>query len=162
MFHQLYYHIVWTTRERRPTISRDIAAFLERVLRSIASQERCLLLELGMVTTHVHLLIRAHPTTTIPRLLQRLKGASSALAAKALSLPVQEQLRWAHGYTIQTVSGSMLEVVRQYVRHQPQRHPHQVIAGWTPTPLPPDEEVVLDASLGCIEPTGGFNEKRTR
>ena len=69
-----------------------------------------MLLELGMVTTHVHLLIRAHPTTTIPRLLQRLKGASSALAGKELGLPLEEQLRWAQGYTIQTVSRSMLEV----------------------------------------------------
>ncbi|MEP7326057.1 MAG: IS200/IS605 family transposase [Gemmatimonadota bacterium] len=137
MFHQLYYHIVWTTRERRPTITRDVAEFLDRALRSIASQERALVLELGMVTTHVHLLIRAHPMTSIPRLLQRLKGASSALAARKLGLSPEHQLRWAQGYTIQTISRSMLDGVGEYVRHQPERHPHEVIAGWVPTAAQP-------------------------
>ena len=152
MFHQLYYHVVWTTRDRRPTITRDVAVFLDRVLRSIANQERALILELGMVTTHVHLLIRAHPMTAISRLLQRLKGASSALAARELGLPREHQLRWAQGYTIQTVSRSMVGVVSEYVRHQPERHPHEIIAGWMPTATlgaPAGEPVVDD--VGCIE-----------
>ncbi len=155
MFHQLYYHIVWTTRERRPTITRDVATFLDRVLRSIASQERALVLELGMVTTHVHLLIRAHPMTSIPRLLQRLKGASSALAGRELGLSPQRQLRWAPGYTIQTISRSGLDGVGEYVRHQPERHPHEVIAGWVPVPAVPGTsgQPVVEDTPGCIEVT---------
>ena len=162
MFHQIYYHIVWTTRERHPTITRDVAVFLDRVLRSIASQERALILELGMVTTHVHLLVRAHPMTGIPRLLQRLKGASSALAGKELGLPLEHQLRWAQGYTIQTVSRSALDIVAEYVRQQPERHPREIIQGWVPIPAQPGAapgEPGVEDSLGCIEGVRGI--KRT-
>jgi REP element-mobilizing transposase RayT len=34
-------------------------------------------LSLGIVRTHVHLLVRLHPTTSIPRPVQRLKGGSA-------------------------------------------------------------------------------------
>jgi putative transposase len=152
MFHQLFYHVVWTTRERRATITATLARFLDRVLRSIAHQERAEILELGMVSTHVHLLVRAHPMTVIPRLLQRLKGASSALAGKELGLIREQQLRWAHGYTIQTISPRMVETVRDYVQHQARRHPSEAIPGWEPTHgITPDPgtERVIEESLGC-------------
>ena len=152
MFHRLYYHIVWTTRDRRSDISRDIAEFLERVLRSIAEQERAQVLELGMVTTHLHLLVRAHPMTSIPRLLQRLKGASAALAGRELNLPTDRQLRWAAGCTIQSVSPGQLENVARYVRNQPERHPHDVIPGWSPVRATPEPVgPMIDDSLACIE-----------
>jgi putative transposase len=154
MFHQLFYHVVWTTRERRPTITATLARVLDRVLRSIAHQERAEILELGMVSTHVHLLVRAHTMTVIPRLLQRLKGASSALACKELGLPWEKQLRWAHGYAIQTVSPRMVETVRGYVHLQARRHPSEAISGWEPAhgiPLDPGTEPLIEESLGCWE-----------
>ena len=152
MFNQLYYHIVWTTRERRLTITRSVAEFLDRILRSIARQERANILELGMVATRVHLLIRAHPMTVIPRLLQRLKGGSSVLAGKELGLPPEHQLRWAHGYSIQTISPRMLDAVRDYVREQALRHPHEAIGGWKPTlgPPTPDEFPDVGDPPGCL------------
>jgi putative transposase len=164
MFHQLYYHIVWTTRDRRRTITREVASFLDRLLRSIARQERAYVLELGMVSTHVHLLVRAHPMTTIPRLLQRLKGASSALAGKELGLPPDSQLRWAQGYTIQSVSLNMLEGVRSYVRNQGARHPGERIVGWEPTEADPELEEAgeTEDSIACLERIRRFGDKRTR
>lgn len=159
MLHQLFYHIVWSTREHRPVITRDIAAFLDRLLRALANQERAHIMEIGMVTTHVHLLIQAHPMTQIPRLLQRLKGASSALASKELTIPPGQQLRWAQGYTIQSVSRNMVGTVRAYVRHQPERHPDDVIPGWAPmgdAAPAPGLEMREEDSPGCIERTIGF------
>ena len=80
MRHRIYYHIVWTTRGRAPLIDAGLATFLCRFLRQMAREERAHVLEIGMVTTHVHVLARAHPMADIARLLQRLKGASSAVA----------------------------------------------------------------------------------
>ena len=130
MNHHIYFHIVWTTRNRRRLISREVAEFLDRVLRAIATQERSLVLALGMVMTHVQVLVRAHPMTTVPRLLQRLKGASSALAGRELQLPPDRELYWAQSYTIHSVSPSAVEKVRDYVRNQATRHPNEAIKGW--------------------------------
>ena len=76
MYHRLYCHIVWTTREREPLIDSGLARFLTRYLRTIARQERAHILEIGMVATHIHLLMRIDQGTSLPRLLQRLKGGT--------------------------------------------------------------------------------------
>jgi len=104
---RIYCHIVWTTRNREALIDAGLARFLCGFLRGVASQEATRLLEIGMVRTHVHLLVRIRPTTNVSRLLQRLKGGSAAIAGK-----------------------ERLAAVRAYLRAQPLHHPDQVIMGW--------------------------------
>ena len=65
MRHRIYFHIVWTTRHRAPLLDAGLARFLCRFLRQVARDERAHILEIGMVTTHLHLLARAHPMTNL-------------------------------------------------------------------------------------------------
>ena len=128
--HRLYYHVVWTTRDRRPLLDPGLARFLCHYLRGVARQERVHILEIGMVSTHVHILIRAHPIADLTRLLQRLKGCSAAVANKERASSTGVTLRWSKGYSIHTVGQRSLEAVRQYLRAQPNQHPDERIAGW--------------------------------
>jgi REP element-mobilizing transposase RayT len=128
MRHRLYVHLVWTTWERERLIDRDLARFFCRFLRAMARKERAYVLEIGMVQTHVHLLVRVHPTVPISTLVKRLKGASSALAAK--ESVGRKRLRWAKGYSADTVSVRSLESVRAYLRGQPAHHLDDAITGW--------------------------------
>ncbi len=130
MYHRLYCHIVWTTREREPLIDSGLARFLTRYLRTIARQERAHILEIGMVATHVHLLLRIDHGTSLPRLLQRLKGGSSYLAGKEKHSSTGRALKWAKGYSIVTVGPRQLEAVREYLRSQPRRHAGEAIEDW--------------------------------
>ena len=114
--------MVWTTHDRASLIDADIATFLCRFLRDVAGQERAHILEIGMVATHVHVLIRLHPTTELPRLLQRLKGGSS-------------------------VSPRSLDALRQYLRNQPVHHPREVIFGW-PGDVPEHDRTSPDEWIG--------------
>ena len=129
MFQKLYVHLTWTTRDRAPLIDLTLARFLMRFLRSIGTQERARVLEIGMVADHVHLLVRLHPTTAIPRLLQRMKGGSAVLA----TTPTKGHpgLKWAKGYSIHSVNPKQLGPVREYLRAQPRHHPHLAINGWS-------------------------------
>jgi putative transposase len=127
--HRLYVHLVWTTREREPLIDSELARFLCRFLRAIARKERAYILEIGMVQTHLHLLARVHPTVPISTLVKRLKGASSAVAAKE-GLGKHGRLYWGKGYSVDSVSGRALGSVRTYLRDQQAHHPNEAIAGW--------------------------------
>jgi putative transposase len=129
MYHRLLVHIVWTTRDRGPTIDQARAAYLWEHLPIIARQERARILELGMVSTHVHLLIRLHPSTVIPRLLQRMKGGT-ANAINRHERSGAPALRWAKGYSLTSVSPHHLEAAATYVRRQPNRHPDDTTPGW--------------------------------
>jgi len=131
VIHRLYCHVVWTTRSREPIIDAGLARFLCSFLRSVARQERARVLEIGMVTTHVHLLVRIHPTTELGRLLQRLKGGSSTIAGKERHSTGGHTLRWSKGYSIHSVSLQAVDTVRNYLRSQPIRHPGEAIAGWS-------------------------------
>lgn len=130
VWHRLYYHIVWTTRERAQLIDAGLATFLCRFLRGVARQERAHILEIGMVSTHLHVLVRTHPTTDIPRLMQRMKGGSSAVAGKERHSSTGKVLKWSKGYAIRSVGLRSLEAVRNYLRQQSSRHPGEVIVGW--------------------------------
>ena len=123
MRHRLYYHVIWATRGRLPLLNVELAAFLCRYLRNIARQERAHVLEIGMVTTHLHLLVRTDPQTNLSRLVQRFKGGSAHQANVERLGHGVEGLRWAKGYTLETVSPRVLDAVRQYLRTQHERHP---------------------------------------
>src|SRR2546428_11333208 len=116
---RIYCHIVWTTRSRKALIDAALARFLCGFLRGVASQEAARLLEIGMVRTHVHLLVRISPTTNVSRLLQRLKGGSAAIAGKERRAPEGKPLKWAKGYSIHSVSFRDVAAVRTCLRTQP-------------------------------------------
>jgi REP element-mobilizing transposase RayT len=126
--HRLYVHIVWTTRRREPTLDAASAVFLAGFLPAVASQERSRLLAFGAVRTHVHLLVQLHPTTSLPRLVQRLKGGSSVISNREGH--GRSALRWAKGYSVASVGERALEAARRYVASQAEHHPGEAIAGW--------------------------------
>ena len=123
---RLFYHLVWTTDRRTPLIDLEGARFLCRVLRPMAQENRAEVLEIGMVSTHIHLLIRAQPKTDIPTMVGRMKGATSRIAKRDAIAP----LSWADGYDLETVSPAEELKIRHYLRAQPFRHPAEAIDGW--------------------------------
>ncbi len=130
MHHRLYYHIVWTTRDREQLIDNGLAIFLVRFLRAVARKERAYVLELGMVRTHVHVLVRTHPTVNMSRLVQRLKALSATVGNREYHGDSDVPLYWAKGYAAKTVSPEGLESVRAYLRNQPTHHAQEAIPGW--------------------------------
>lgn len=128
MFHKLFVHIAWTTRDRAPLIDTTLARFLTQFLRRVGTQERARVLEIGLVNDHVHLLVRLHPCTVIPRLLQRMKGGSAVLGVTPT--PGHQGLRWEKGYSIHSVNPKQLFALRRYLRNQPSHHPERAIPGW--------------------------------
>ena len=126
---RLYYHLIWTTRFRAAMIDHRIAEFLGEFLPAVARQERAQILEMGIVRTHIHVLLACHPTTSLPRLVQRLKGGSSVIAHKEGHVRHGMLFAWAKGYNIETVSAGALSKVKAYIRGQARHHPRDAIPG---------------------------------
>jgi len=128
--HRIFCHIVWRTRGNAEVIDAGLARFLCRFLRAVARRERARVLEIGLVADHVHMLVRLHPLTGVSRLMQRCKGGSSYLAGRERTAAPGGTLRWAKGYSIESVSPRALSSARAYIRQQPSRHPDRAIPGW--------------------------------
>jgi REP element-mobilizing transposase RayT len=85
-----------------------------------------------MVRTHVHVLFEARTTTSLPRLVQRFKGGSSALINREGHTEGPTPIRWAKGYAIHTVGTRGLRAARAYVERQDEHHPAERIEASVP------------------------------
>ena len=163
MRHRCFAHLTWTTRDRARMVDAEAAALLTEMLRRIAGEERTELLAVGIVSTHIHALIRFRPTTELPRLLQRLKGSTAALLHRDHGI----RIRWAEGYNIETLSSRSLGAVAAYVEQQAQHHPDEAIHGWDPEPTG-DPHERMEAYLRTLhsverdERAGVWRRRRSR
>jgi|SRR6266550_2935775 len=119
---RLYGLLTWTTLRRLPLIHARVAEFLCRILPKIADRHACRVVEIGIVSNHVHLLIELSPRPDVPRLVQGLKGASARIANRDGYMP-RARLQWASGYDFRSIGVRDLPRVIEYVRNQATRHP---------------------------------------
>jgi len=119
---RLYGLLTWTTLRRLPLIHARVAEFLRRILPKIADRHACRVVEIGIVSNHVHLLIELSPRPDVPRLVQGLKGASARIANRDGYMP-RARLQWASGYDFRSIGMRDLPRVIEYVRNQATRHP---------------------------------------
>jgi REP element-mobilizing transposase RayT len=124
----LFVHVSWTTHERSPMITPAAAGFLRRFLPAEARRHRTGVVAMGMVSDHVHLLLRVQEAFHLPRLVQGFKGASSRLLNADPTLAPMG-LRWARGYDARSVAPGAVRRVAAYVRGQVMRHPERAISG---------------------------------
>ena len=84
------------------------------------------MLEIGVVSTHLHLLVHSEPLADLVKMVGRMKGVTSRVAKRDSICPIS----WADGYDIETVSPGDEMKIRHYLRAQPFRHPTEAIPGW--------------------------------
>ena len=113
------YHVVWCPKYRRPVIEGDVAYRLKQIVREVAAERECNIIELETMPDHVHLLVECDPQYGIHRLVKQIKGRSSrALRQEFPHLKSRLPTLWTNSYFVATVGGATLEVVKQYVANQ--------------------------------------------
>lgn len=122
---QLFIHLAWTTLDRLPMINAPTREFLEEFFRKTASRQDVQIVDLEILQTHVHMVVRTPPRIDLPRLVQFFKGGSSYAASRHPGNVLG--LRWAPEYSATSVGPRQLETVRQYLRDQANHHPGEAI-----------------------------------
>jgi REP element-mobilizing transposase RayT len=117
-FLSLHYHIVFSTKERRPFIKPAWRAKLHEYLGGTVRGSGGIPEIIGGVEDHVHLLVGLRATHCLADFMRELKKASSNWAVEK-----QEQdFSWQDGYSAFSVSWTHLEAVRQYIATQEEHH----------------------------------------
>ena len=86
-----------------------------------AKRTRCLVLAQGVLSDHIHVLIRCAPDATVSAFVREAKSESSRLVGKGL--------RWQRGYYADSISKTHLLSVRQYIAVQFKHHPDKIPRG---------------------------------
>jgi putative transposase len=118
---QVYLHIVFSTRERRPFLQdasvRDEA---HNYLGGTCNNLDCPVLRVGGVSDHVHILCRLGRCISVADLVRELKRECSKwVKTKA---PDLGDFHWQNGYGAFSVSPGHVEAVRRYIETQEAHH----------------------------------------
>lgn len=115
----LHYHLVWSTKDRRPNIVADCMPRLHAWMGGNVRMQNGVALCVGGVADHVHVLVGLHATHCLADVVRVLKGESSQWVHRDLGVA---DFEWQEGYGAFTVSPNQIEKVRYYVEHQAEHH----------------------------------------
>ncbi len=118
---QVYLHLVFSTKDRRPFLGekgfRDRAhGYFAGACRNLDSPS----LIVGGVEDHIHILCRLSKTMAISELVRELKRDSSKWVKR--EGPDLSAFHWQSGYGAFSVSPSHVEGLQGYIRNQEEHH----------------------------------------
>jgi putative transposase len=116
----LLVHIVFSTKGRVPQIREEIKGQLYGYIGGIVQAEGGILLEIGGMPDHVHLLIKIKADASVAVIVRLIKTNSSRWVNQTLGLP--ERFEWQTGYGAFSVSESKAASVRRYIQTQEEHH----------------------------------------
>lgn len=112
-----YFHCIFSTKDRRDTIPKDLEPNLWAYMGGIATNLAIIPVAIGGTQNHAHLLLRLKPNITVAEAVQKLKANSSRwMGEHGLSF------EWQKGYAALSVSPSPVGTVRAYVLNQEEHH----------------------------------------
>ncbi len=118
---QIYLHIVYSTKDRRPFLADlELRERTHAYLAGICRNHDSPAIIIGGVQDHVHLLCRLGRTITIADLVRELKRDSSKWAKE--QAPGLGLFQWQAGYGTFSVSPSHVEPLKRYIARQDDHH----------------------------------------
>lgn len=116
----LFYHVVFSTKQRvsfiRPEIEQRIWAYLAGIVVRRGGQA----VQIGGVDDHIHALVMAPPTVAPAELVKSMKGESSRWIHEVF--PGLRKFAWQDGYGVFSVSKSSVSQVVKYIQNQREHH----------------------------------------
>ncbi len=114
------YHVVWIPKCRQKVLYGRLRQHLGELLKDLAKQQGCQILEGHLRPDHIHILISIPPKVSVSKVIGFIKGKSAIAIARTYvgrRKNFAGQSFWARGYYVSTV-GADEESVRAYIQNQ--------------------------------------------
>jgi len=119
-FTNLLYHIIFSTKGRRPLIALALRVELDKYIGGVIRNAGGVLLDAGGMPDHTHLVTMLRADTSVAEMVRLVKSNSSKWTNERGL--INEPFAWQTGYGAFSVSASQVESVRRYVRGQEGHH----------------------------------------
>ncbi len=117
---QVYYHIVFSTKDRVPSLLADKREDLFRYIWGILKNNKSHVYRINGVEDHIHILASLHPTVCLANLVKDIKTGTSKWIKENNVFP--GFTHWQDGYGAFTVSHSDKDAVIEYIKNQQEHH----------------------------------------
>jgi putative transposase len=116
-FSRNHIHLVFSIKDRRNTITKDLQQRLWPYLAGICKNHEMIAVAVGGTQNHVHILFHLLPKLALAKAVVLLKANSSKwMGEQGL------QFSWQEGYGAFSVSSSNLDQVTRYIQNQEAHH----------------------------------------
>jgi len=122
-YRQLYYHVVFGTKFRKPTIPDVHCQLLYKYIWGIIENKKCKLYRINGCEEHIHLLVDIHPTIAVSTFVKDLKVSTSIWLKQQREF--QNFEGWSEGFAAFTVSPTDKDKVIEYIKNQKEHHQKQ-------------------------------------
>ncbi len=117
---QIYYHIVFSTKDRAPVLAENGRESLFKYIWGIIEKRKSRLYRLNGTMDHLHILTSLHPTVTLADFVKDVKmGSSYWIRRNNLFLGFSN---WQDGYGAFTHSTEDKDRLSQYIKRQEEHH----------------------------------------
>ena len=106
-------------------IDDSISDRVKEIFEYIAPNYGIILEEWNHDIDHVHVMFRAQPKTELSKFINANKSSSSRLIKKeypAIRQKLWKEAFWSQSFCLMTAVGAPLEVIRQYIESQGEKH----------------------------------------
>lgn len=120
-FIKIYIHLVFSTRNRIPYLdTSDLRVKVWKHIKENTSEKGIYLDMINGYSDHCHCLISLGSSQNIEKIVQLIKGESSNWINK--NQLTKERFSWQDEYFAVSVSESMIDSVRNYIKNQEKHH----------------------------------------
>ena len=119
-YSSIFYHIVFSTKNRKKWIDVEIENRVWAYVGGIARKHKCTALQIGGIEDHIHALILSSPIFAPSQIAQFLKGDSAKWIYE--EFPDLRRFGWQDGYSVFSVSKSLVPKVADYIKNQREHH----------------------------------------
>jgi REP-associated tyrosine transposase len=113
-------HVVFSTKRREQWIIPELRERLYPFIGGIVKDEQGVLLSIGGMPDHVHMLVGWRTSDSIANLMRNVKARSSKWVHA--TFPDTRQFQWQKGYGVFSVSQSKVDAVVRYIGNQEEHH----------------------------------------
>ena len=120
-FIKVYIHFVWSTKNRNPFLKTlEIREAMWQHIKQNAKEKGIYIDFISGYTDHCHCLVSLGPDQTISKTMQLIKGESANWFNKQQF--IEEKFQWQEEYFAVSVSESIVDKVRNYIKNQEVHH----------------------------------------
>ena len=119
-FTRFIYHIVFSTKNRYPSICQENERVLYNILYNLMLKEGAHVMRIGGMPDHIHILADIPATLSPAKFIQKIKQESSFIIANSPEFP--QWNGWENGYAAFSYSISDIDVIRAYISNQKEHH----------------------------------------
>jgi putative transposase len=119
-YYKLFYHCIWTTKNRAPIITAEIEPFLLDLIRRKATLLNANVFAINGWVDHVHLLVSLPPKRPVSLFIGQVKGVSSVRINQ--SGICETTFRWQEEYGVLSIAEAGLLACTRYIENQKIHH----------------------------------------